>query len=91
MSSTFRDFNGSLIGNIKIDNPFIPEPVRTAALASDGLFTLGKAARLRPAPAVVDHQTYRAVVGLEESDFAGGAWTPGTPTTSTAATSSTRR
>jgi outer membrane receptor protein involved in Fe transport len=75
LSSTFRDFNGSLIGNIKIDNPFIPEPVRTAALASGvASFTLGKAWFDFGSPkAVSTNQTYRAVVGLE-GDFAGGAW-----------------
>jgi len=67
LSSTFRDYNGSLIGNIRLDNPYIPEPVRQQALAAGvGSFTLGKAAFDFGSPqAVSTNETYRAVAGLE--------------------------
>ena len=76
LSSTFRDFNGSLIGNIKIDNPYIPEAVRTQALAAGvGSFTLGKAAFDFGSPqAVSTNKTYRAVVGLEGSFMSNVNW-----------------
>jgi outer membrane receptor protein involved in Fe transport len=67
LSSTFRDFNGSLMGNIRIDNPYIPDPVRERALAAGvSSFTLGKAAFDFGSPqAVSTNHTYRAVAGLE--------------------------
>jgi outer membrane receptor protein involved in Fe transport len=76
LSSTFRDFNGSLIGNIKIDNPYIPAPLRTRAQAAGvGSFTLGKAAFDFGSPkAVSTNETYRAVVGLEGSFMSNVNW-----------------
>jgi len=67
LSSTFRDYNGSLMGNIRIDNPYIPDPVRAEALAAGvSSFTLGKAAFDFGSPqAVSTNDTYRAVAGLE--------------------------
>lgn len=75
LSSTFRDFNGSLIGNIRIDNPFIPEATRALALSRGvSSFTLGKAWFDFGSPkAVSTNDTYRAVIGVE-GDFGGGRW-----------------
>ena len=43
-SSTFRDFNGSIIGQIQRDNPFIPVPVAAIVEANNiAQFTLGRA------------------------------------------------
>jgi outer membrane receptor protein involved in Fe transport len=75
LSSTFRDFNGSILGNIKLDNPFIPAAVRARALAAGvASFTLGKAGFDFGSPkAVSTNDTYRGVVGLEGS-FGASSW-----------------
>ncbi|MEO6041705.1 MAG: TonB-dependent receptor [Croceibacterium sp.] len=75
LSSTFRDFNGSIMGNIKIDNPYIPASVRTRALAAGvASFTLGRSAFDFGSPkAVSTDATYRGVIGLR-GQF-GGGWT----------------
>jgi len=67
LSSTFRDFNGSLIGNISIGNPFIPVGLRNDAIATGvSSFTLGKSwFDIGNPKAVSTNETYRAVVGLE--------------------------
>jgi outer membrane receptor protein involved in Fe transport len=74
LSSTFRDFNGSLIGNIRIDNPYIPAAVRTEALAAGvGSFTLGKAWFDIGSPqAISTNKTARGVFGIDAE--LGGSW-----------------
>ncbi|MEO7549990.1 MAG: TonB-dependent receptor [Croceibacterium sp.] len=75
LSSTFRDFNGSITGNIKIGNPYIPAAVRARALAAGvASFTLGRSAFDFGSPkAVSTDATYRGVIGLK-GQF-GGGWT----------------
>jgi len=67
LSSTFRDFNGSLIGTIRTDNPFVPTEVRDRALAAGvSSFTLGKSwFDIGNPKAVSTNDTYRAVLGFE--------------------------
>lgn len=63
----FRDFNGSLMGRITRDNPFIPEAVADV-MDANGVdsFVLGKAAfDLGPGRATSTTETYRGVLGLE--------------------------
>ncbi|WP_230461374.1 TonB-dependent receptor domain-containing protein [Sphingobium sp. CAP-1] len=63
----FRDFNGTLLGRIKRDNPFIPAAV-ASAMDANGVasFILGKAAfDLGPGRATSTTETYRGVLGLE--------------------------
>ncbi|MCW2404592.1 outer membrane receptor protein involved in Fe transport [Sphingobium sp. B1D7B] len=63
----FRDFNGTLLGRIKRDNPFIPQSVQTAMDANGvASFILGKASfDLGPGVATSTTETYRGVLGLE--------------------------
>ncbi|WP_249276374.1 TonB-dependent receptor domain-containing protein [Sphingomonas baiyangensis] len=66
-AAIFRDFNASLMGRIRRDNPFIPAGV-AAAMDANGVnsFILGRAYfDLGPAIGVSDTETYRGVVGLE--------------------------
>ena len=74
LSSTFRDFNGSLMGNIHIDNPYIPAAVRDQAIAAGvSSFTLGKAWFDFGSPqAVSTNETIRGVIGFE-ADL-GNSW-----------------
>ncbi len=63
----FRDFNGTLMGRIKRDNPFIPSSV-AATMDANGVasFVLGKAAfDLGPGRATSTTETYRGVLGVE--------------------------
>ncbi|MDT7533448.1 TonB-dependent receptor [Sphingobium sp. SA2] len=63
----FRDFNGTLLGRIKRDNPFIPAAV-ASTMDANGVasFILGKAAfDLGPGRATSTTETYRGVLGVE--------------------------
>lgn len=63
----FRDFNGTLMGRIKRDNPFIPASV-ASVMDANGVssFILGKAAfDLGPGRATSTTETYRGVLSLE--------------------------
>lgn len=63
----FRDFNGTLLGRISRDNPFLPASV-AAAMDANGVasFILGKAAfDLGPGKATSTTETYRGVLGIE--------------------------
>ena len=63
----FRDFNGTLLGRIRRDNPYIPAAVG-AAMDANGVasFILGKAAfDLGPGQATSTTETYRGVLGFE--------------------------
>lgn len=67
LSSTFRDFNGSIIGNIKVDNPFIPASV-LATMQANGIaqLQLGRSGFDFGSPvALVTTDTFRIVTGLE--------------------------
>ena len=71
----FRDFNGTLLGRIKRDNPFIPSTV-AAAMDANGVasFILGKAAfDIGPGRATSTTETYRGVLGVKAN--LGGNWT----------------
>lgn len=71
----FRDFNGTLLGRIKRDNPFIPASV-AAAMDANGVssFILGKAAfDIGPGRATSTTETYRGVLGIR-ADL-GSSWT----------------
>ncbi len=71
----FRDFNGTLLGRIKRDNPFIPAGV-AAAMDANGVasFILGKAAfDIGPGQAASTTETYRGVLGVK-ADL-GSSWT----------------
>ncbi|WP_315762654.1 TonB-dependent receptor domain-containing protein [Sphingomonas sp. Y38-1Y] len=63
----FRDFNGTLLGRIRRDNPFIPAEVANAMDANGvASFILGKAAfDLGPGQATSTTETYRGVLGME--------------------------
>jgi outer membrane receptor protein involved in Fe transport len=67
LSSTFRDFNGSLIGLIQQDNPYIPASVKATMVANNiPQFILGRAGFDFGSPkAVSTTKTYRAVAGLQ--------------------------
>ncbi|MDB5717797.1 MAG: tonB dependent receptor family protein [Sphingomonas bacterium] len=74
LSSTFRDFNGSLIGNIQRDNAYLPASI-AATMAANGIsqLTFGRAGFDLGSPkAVSTTKTYRAVAGLEGS--LGSSW-----------------
>lgn len=65
--AVFRDFNGTILGRIKRDNPFIPESV-AAAMDANGVdsFVLGKAGfDVGPGRAKSTTETYRGVLALE--------------------------
>ena len=75
-SSTFRDFNGSLIGNIKVDNPYIPTAVHDVMVANNiSQLQLGRSAFDLGSPKGVSRtDTFRAVAGLDGSFGAGWKW-----------------
>lgn len=67
IGNVLRDFNGSLLGQIKADNAFLPDDV-AAAMADNGVasFVLGKADfNLGPARALSTTETYRVIAALE--------------------------
>jgi len=67
LSSTFRDFNGSIIGNIKVDNPYIPQSVLTT-MQQNGIaqLQLGRSGFDLGSPKAVSRTgTFRAVAGLD--------------------------
>jgi len=73
-SSTFRDFNGSLMGAIRRDNAFLPDQV-AAIMDTNGIdqFILGRAALDFGRPRGDSKtSTFRAVTGLEGE--LGGNW-----------------
>jgi outer membrane receptor protein involved in Fe transport len=76
LSSTFRDFNGSLIGNLKADNPYLPASV--AQIMRDNNIaqvTFGRSGFDFGSPkAVSTTKTYRAVAGLEGSLGSNWKW-----------------
>ncbi|MEH3106268.1 MAG: TonB-dependent receptor [Sphingomonas fennica] len=74
LSSTFRDFNGSLIGTIRRDNPYIPLSVQQT-MDANGIagFVLGRSGFDFGSPkAVSTTKTYRGVAALD-GDL-GGSW-----------------
>jgi outer membrane receptor protein involved in Fe transport len=76
LSSTFRDFNGSLIGNLKADNPFLPASIaQTMAANNIAQLTFGRSGFDLGSPkAVSTTKTYRAVASLEGSIGSGWKW-----------------
>jgi len=72
-SSTFRDYNGSIIGNIKVDNPFIPDAVRETMVENNiAQLQLGRSGFDLGSPvAIVSTDTFRVVTGLD-GQFGGG-------------------
>jgi iron complex outermembrane receptor protein len=76
LSSTFRDFNGSLIGNLKADNPFLPASIAQTMRANNiAQVTFGRAAFDLGSPkAVSTTKTYRAVAGLDGTIGSGWKW-----------------
>ncbi|CAN5757126.1 TonB-dependent receptor [soil metagenome] len=67
VSNVMRDYNATLMGRIKRDNPFIPASV-AAQMDANGVasFILGRAGfDLGPAYAETETTTYRGVLGLE--------------------------
>jgi len=76
LSSTYRDFNGSLIGNIKVDNPFIPEAVHDV-MVENGIAQLqvGRSSFDLGSPvAISTTDTVRVVAGLDGQFGAGWKW-----------------
>jgi len=72
-SSTFRDFNGSIIGNIKVDNPYIPDEIRET-MEANGIaqLQLGRSGFDFGSPmGISTTETFRVVAGLE-GDFGNG-------------------
>jgi iron complex outermembrane receptor protein len=67
LSSTFRDFNGSLIGNLKVDNPYLPADIaQTMRNNNIAQATFGRSGFDFGSPqAVSTTKTYRAVAGLD--------------------------
>jgi iron complex outermembrane receptor protein len=75
-SSTFRDFNGSIIGNIKIDNPFIPASVLTT-MQQNGIaqLQLGRSGFDFGSPVLIARtETFRIVTGLKGQLAGGWNW-----------------
>jgi outer membrane receptor protein involved in Fe transport len=73
-SSTFRDYNSSIMGTIKADNPFIPDSVRTI-MNQNGVaaLQLGRSWFDLGSPyAISTTETFRVVAGLD-GKF-GGSW-----------------
>jgi len=66
IGNVLRDFNGSLLGFIKRDNPFLPDAIGEAMDdAGAASILLGKADfDLGPARAVAETETYRIIAGL---------------------------
>jgi len=73
LSSTYRDYNSSLIGNIKVDNPYIPAAI-LSTMQANGIaqlqvgrswFDLGSPVGLAKT------ETFRIVTGLN-GEFGGG-------------------
>lgn len=76
IGNVLRDFNGSLLGQIKADNAFLPDDV-AAAMADNGVasFILGKADfNLGPARARSSTETYRVVAALEGDISSSWSW-----------------
>jgi len=75
-SSTFRDYNGSIIGNIQIDNPYIPEAVHDVMVANGiSQLQLGRSGFDLGSPKGVSQTgTFRTVAGLEGSFGSGWRW-----------------
>jgi outer membrane receptor protein involved in Fe transport len=74
VSSTFRDFNSSIMGTIKADNPYIPDTVRTT-MQQNGIaaLQLGRSWFDLGSPyAISTTNTFRFVGGLEGK--LGGSW-----------------
>ena len=76
LSSTFRDFNGSLIGNLKADNPYLPASVAATMRANNiAQATFGRSGFDFGSPkAVSTTKTYRAVAGLQGSFGSNWKW-----------------
>ncbi|MBN8830297.1 MAG: TonB-dependent receptor, partial [Sphingomonadales bacterium] len=75
-SSTFRDYNGSILGNIKIDNPYIPQAVRTV-MEANGIaqLQLGRSSFDFGSPVGISTtETFRVVTGLEGKFGGGWKW-----------------
>lgn len=66
-SSTFRDFNGSIIGNIKVDNPYIPASVLATMQANNiAQIQLGRSGFDLGSPVGISTtETFRIVTGLD--------------------------
>ena len=76
LSSTFRDYNGSIIGNIKVDNPFIPEAIHDV-MVENGVaqLQLGRSGFDLGSPvAIVSTDTFRVVTGLDGQFGSGWKW-----------------
>lgn len=75
-SSTFRDFNGSIIGNIKIDNPYIPQSVRQTMVANGiSQLQLGRSGFDFGSPiGISTTETFRIVTGLDGKLGNGWRW-----------------
>jgi len=73
LSSTYRDYNGSLLGNIKVDNPFIPDAVHDVMVANGiAQIQVGRSSFDLGSPvAISTTNTFRTVVGLD-GQFGGG-------------------
>ena len=74
LSSTFRDFNGSIIGTIKRDNAYLPAAV-TSVMDANGIsqLTVGRSGFDFGSPkAVSTTKTFRVVAGLEGE--IGSSW-----------------
>ena len=75
-SSTFRDFNGSIIGNIKVDNPYIPASVRQTMI-NNGIaqLQLGRSGFDLGSPVGISTtETFRIVTGLDGRLGNGWRW-----------------
>jgi len=76
VGNVLRDFNGSLLGQIRTDNAFLPDDIATA-MADNGVasFILGKADfNLGPARAKSRTETYRVVAALEGDISSSWSW-----------------
>jgi len=76
LSSTFRDFNGSLIGNLKADNAYLPASIAQIMQANNiAQATFGRSGFDFGSPkAVSTTKTYRGVAGLEGSLGSNWKW-----------------
>jgi outer membrane receptor protein involved in Fe transport len=75
-SSTFRDYDSRFIGNIKAENPYIPDAVRSVMTANGiAQFQMGRSAFDFGSPvAISTTETFRTVVGLEGRIANGWKW-----------------
>ncbi|HWJ69035.1 MAG TPA: TonB-dependent receptor [Sphingobium sp.] len=75
-SSTYRDYNGSLIGNIKADNPYIPTEIHDVMVANNiAQLQVGRSWFDLGSPKGVSRTgTFRAVAGLDGSFGSGWKW-----------------